>query len=69
MAGRRCKMPENVTLLPLPYSPELNPVERVWLYMRERYLSSACIRAREPPWTRSAPLGIQYETRLDGLPP
>jgi len=30
----------NVTLLPLPpYSPELNPVERVWLYMRERFLS------------------------------
>ncbi len=41
--------PENVTLLPLPqtlcvsalppYSPELNPVERVWLYLRERFLS------------------------------
>ena len=22
-----------------PYSPELNPVERVWLYLRERWLS------------------------------
>ncbi len=22
-----------------PYSPDLNPVERVWLYLRERYLS------------------------------
>ena len=22
-----------------PYSPELNPVERVWLYLRERFLS------------------------------
>jgi transposase len=33
-------VPANVTLLPLPpYSPELNPVERVWLYLRERYLS------------------------------
>ena len=21
------------------YSPELNPVERVWLYLRERFLS------------------------------
>jgi len=21
------------------YSPELNPVERVWLYLKERYLS------------------------------
>ena len=33
-------VPETVTLLPLPpYSPELNPVERVWLYLRERFLS------------------------------
>ena len=30
----------NVTLVPLPtYSPELNPVERVWLYPKERFLS------------------------------
>jgi len=34
------QVPGNVTLLPLPpYSPELNPVERVWLYLRERFLS------------------------------
>lgn len=33
-------VPGNVTLLPLlPYSPQLNPVERVWLYLRERFLS------------------------------
>ena len=33
-------VPDNVTLLPLPpHSPELNPVERVWLYLRERFLS------------------------------
>jgi hypothetical protein len=33
-------VPETVTLVPLPpYSPDLNPVERVWLYLRERYLS------------------------------
>ena len=34
------RVPETITLLPLPpYSPELNPVERVWLYLRERFLS------------------------------
>ena len=34
------QVPNNVTLLPLPpYSPGLNPVERVWLYLRERFLS------------------------------
>ena len=33
-------VPENLLLLRLPpYSPELNPVERVCLYLRERYLS------------------------------
>ena len=33
-------VPANVTLLCLPpYSPELKPVERVWLYLRERHLS------------------------------
>ena len=30
-------VPENVMLLPLPaYSPELNPVERLWLALRQR---------------------------------
>ena len=33
-------VPANMTLVPLPaYSPELNPVERVWLYLKERFLS------------------------------
>ena len=34
------RVPDTVTLVPLPsYSPELNPVERLWLYLRERHLS------------------------------
>ena len=38
--ARGLTVPANVTLVPLPpYSPELNPVERVWLYLRERFLS------------------------------
>ena len=38
--ARALRVPTSVTLVPLPpYSPELNPVERVWLYLRERYLS------------------------------
>jgi transposase len=33
-------VPSNLSLLRLPpYSPELNPVERIWLYLRERHLS------------------------------
>jgi transposase len=38
--GEALAVPANVTLVPLPpYAPELNPVERVWLYLRERFLS------------------------------
>jgi transposase len=38
--AKRLEVPPNITLLHLPpYSPELNPVERVWLYLRERFLS------------------------------
>jgi transposase len=38
--SKELQVPANVTLFRLPpYSPELNPVERVWLYLRERYLS------------------------------
>ena len=34
------RVPDNVTLILLPpYSPELNPVERIWLFLRETYLS------------------------------
>jgi transposase len=33
-------IPDNLTLLPLPpYSPELNPVENVWQYLRPNQLS------------------------------
>ena len=38
--GGALRVPANVTLVYLPsYSPELNPIERVWLYLRERFLS------------------------------
>ena len=37
--GKRLKVPDNVTLLPLPpYSPELNPMETVWEYLRANKL-------------------------------
>ena len=33
-------VPDNLTLLPRPpYSPECNPIERLWLYLRERFFS------------------------------
>jgi len=34
------RVPPNITLEPLPpRSPELNPVERLWLFLKQRYLS------------------------------
>ncbi len=38
--SRDLTVPANMTLVALPaYSPELNPVERLWLYLKERFLS------------------------------
>jgi hypothetical protein len=38
--AKALKVPSNITLVPLPsYSPQLNPLERVWEYVRERFLS------------------------------
>lgn len=32
----KLKIPVNITLLPLPpYSPELNPMEQVWLFLKD----------------------------------
>ena len=53
-------VPANITLVPLPaYSPELNPVERVWLYLKERFLSQrllddydAIVDAASNAWNR-----------------
>ncbi len=37
---RALDVPDNVTLILLPpHCPEFNPVERIWLYLRERFLS------------------------------
>ena len=34
-------VPENITLVSLPpYSPELNPMERVWAYLRSHYFAN-----------------------------
>jgi transposase len=39
--AKRLRVPGNLTVLRLPpYSPELNPVERLWLYPRQHYWSN-----------------------------
>lgn len=39
--AKKLAVPDNITILYLPpYSPELNPVERLWAYLRGHYLSN-----------------------------
>ena len=39
--GGQLRVPHNITLLHLPpYSPELNPVENVWAFLRSNKLSN-----------------------------
>ena len=55
-------VPGNITLLELPpYSPELNPVERIWHYLRSHWLANSVfisladvMDACEMAWNRFA---------------
>ena len=58
--ARRLPVPANVTLVPLPpYSPELNPVENLWQYLKHNFLNArvfesyeAIVEACCAAWTR-----------------
>ena len=60
--AKALEVPPNVTLVPLPpCSPQLNPMERVWLWLRERFLSprvftgfEAIVDARRHAWNAFA---------------
>ena len=59
-SSKALRVPASITLVLLPpYSPELNPVERVWLYLKERFLShrlhadyDAIVEAACQAWNR-----------------
>ena len=41
-------VPDNVTLIPLPpYSPELNPMEQVWEWIKQNHLSNLTFKNYE----------------------
>jgi transposase len=43
--SRELKLLENVTIVPLPaYSPELNPLENLWHYLRSHYWANRAYR-------------------------
>ena len=42
------EIPDNITLMPLPpRSPELNPAENIWQFMRDNWLSNRVFRSYE----------------------
>ena len=46
--GGRLQIPDNISLLPLPrYSPELNPVENIWQFLRQNYLANSVYETYE----------------------
>ena len=54
-AVKELRRPANVTPLPLPaYSPELNPQERVWALLRQRYLALCAASSITPPCSTPA---------------
>ena len=46
--SRALVVPHHIRLLPLPpYSPELNPVENLWHYLKSHYWSNRCYDSYE----------------------
>jgi transposase len=46
--SKRLIVPANITLMPLPAkAPELNPVENVWQFLRDNWLSNRVFRSYE----------------------
>ena len=44
----RLLVPDNITILPLPSkSPELNPTENIWQFMRDNWLSNRVFSSYE----------------------
>jgi transposase len=70
-------VPDNLTILYLPpYSPELNPVERVWAYLRSHYLANRAydgydhlLHATAHAWQQLTPKTLHSLCRCSYLPP
>jgi transposase len=73
--SKRLRVPEGISLLFLPpYAPELNPIERLWLYLREHYLSNRVydgydhlLDAGCEAWQQLTPEVLQSVCRCDYL--
>ncbi len=46
--SKKLEVPDNITLLPLPpRAPELNPVENIWQFIRDNWLSNRVFQSYE----------------------
>ena len=46
--SKKLVVPDNITLMPLPpRAPELNPVENIWQFMRDNWLSNRVFTSYE----------------------
>lgn len=46
--SKKLKVPENISIITLPaYSPELNPIERLWGWLKSNYLSNKVLNSTE----------------------
>jgi DDE superfamily endonuclease len=53
----RLVVPPNITIITLPSkSPELNPVENIWRFMRDNWLSNRVFKSYER-WLRAEVIG------------
>lgn len=74
--AKALEVPANVTLLYLPpYSPELNPVERLWAYLRSHYLSNRVyqdyddlLNASGQAWNQLTPEQLRSICRTEWIP-
>ena len=74
--AKALEVPSNMTLLPLPpYSPELNPVERLWAYLRSHYLSNRAYKDYEDlltvsgkAWSQLTPEQLRSICRTEWIP-
>jgi transposase len=73
--AKSLRVPHNICLLPLPpYSPELNPIERLWCWLKEHHLSNrvyadydALLDAGSKAWNCLTPQRIQSVCRTAWL--
>ena len=61
--SKRLGVPTNITLVPLPAkAPEFNPVETIWPFMRENWLSNRIFTSTQTSSTTAATRGTSSRT-------